>query len=221
MLGGAAAIVLVLVVAVIVLTRPDDQESAADAPVTLPPAGVEVPHDRNTAGDPNAPVKVIEWGDYQCPACAVFARQFEQRLMQEYVVPGQVFFEFRDFAFLDTRADGEESHDAAEASHCAADQGKFWEYHRTLYFNQGDAENAGFFARDRLIEMARLNGLDVDQFTTCLDDGTHEDEVVASSEEAQASNVNSTPTFSINGQVVSGANYDAIKQAIDAALAGQ
>src|SRR3990167_3005650 len=82
-------------------------------------------------GDQNAPVTIIEYGDYQCPFCGKFFKETEPTLRENYIKTGKVKFVYRDFAFL-----GQESLWAANAAQCAGEQGKFWEYHDYLYGNQ-------------------------------------------------------------------------------------
>lgn len=152
-----------------------------------------VPHEGRVLGDPNAPVHVIEWGDYQCPACKSFEQRFFPTILEQYIATGKVRWEFRDFAFI-----GPESTRAAEAAYCALDQGKFWEFHAALYTNQ-TGENVGSFTDRRLEEIARVVGLDVEAFRSCLRSGTHADEVRQMVNEARSLGVRATPSFSVNG----------------------
>jgi protein-disulfide isomerase len=161
---------------------------------------------------------VIEYADFQCPACGAFARTVEPQLIEDYVKTGKVTFEHREFPFLDDRASGDESDDASAAAYCAQDQGKFWAMHDQLYYNQ-EGENEGAFSRERLTRMAEAAGLDVPAFEECMASGEHEDEVSASYDEARAQGLNSTPTFFVDGQVVTGASYPELRDAIEAALA--
>jgi protein-disulfide isomerase len=217
LVGGAIAAAVVLAVVLIVLNLPGDEGDHPDVvAVTDPHPGVQA--DGRTLGDPNAPVTVVEYGDYQCPGCGQFARDLEPRLVEEYVAAGLVRFEFRDFAFLDQRADGSESQDSAAATFCAADQGAFWPYHATLYSNQ-HGENEGAFTRDRLREMAAALGLNTGQFDSCLADGTHTADVEASNQSADELGLGGTPSFVVNGQVIDYTGYDSLAAAIDAALA--
>jgi protein-disulfide isomerase len=218
LVGGAVAAAVVLAIVLIVLNLPGDDRDHPDVvAATDPHPGVQ--SDGRTLGDPNAPVTVVEYGDYQCPGCGQFARDLEPRLVEEYVAAGLVRFEFRDFAFLDQRADGNESQDAAAAAFCAADQGAFWPFHATLYSNQ-HGENEGAFTRDRLREMAVALGLNTDQFDSCLDDGMHTADVEASNRSADELGLGGTPSFVVNGQVIDYTGYDSIAAAIDTALAG-
>lgn len=139
----------------------------------------------------------------------------EPQLIKDYVETGKVTFEYRDYAF-----GGQESLDAAAASDCALDQGKFWQYHDTLFLNQ-HGENQGAFSRDRLKEMAKQIGLDTAKFNQCLDSNAHAKDVSDSTSAAAQAGFPGTPSFAVNGQKVNYNGYDSLKSAIDAALAGQ
>ncbi|MCL5019399.1 MAG: thioredoxin domain-containing protein [Patescibacteria group bacterium] len=95
-------------------------------------------------GKPDAPVTIIEFADYQCPFCERYYTDAEKNIMEDYVKTGKVKFIFRNYAFL-----GPESILAAEGGYCAAEQGKFWEYHNFLYEHQGP-ENSGTFSKENL-----------------------------------------------------------------------
>jgi len=135
------------------------------------------------------------------------------QLVSNYVEPGIVRFEFHDYAFR-----GPEAVRAAEAAACAADQGAYWRYHDTLYLNQSGPNS---FTDVRLKQMAETLGLDTGTFNQCLDSGEKKAAVEASIAEAQAQGSDSTPTIIINGtEIAEWHDYNAVKQAIDAELAG-
>jgi protein-disulfide isomerase len=135
------------------------------------------------------------------------------QLVQDYIATGKATLEFRDLAFL-----GQESIDAAQAAACALDQGKFWQYHDTLYQNQ-NGENLGTFSKSRLKAVAKQMGLDTGKFNQCLDSGAKQNDVQAMINEARAKKVQQTPTFFVNDQMVMNYNgYDSLKAAIEAAL---
>lgn len=213
MFGGAAAAAIVLGLILIVINQDNDGE-AANEPVSVqtgPPA--EIPREGQILGDPDAPVKIVEYGDFQCPACGQFAVNIKPQLVQDYIATGQVSFEYRNFAFL-----GEESMRAARASLCAMEQDKYWAYHDTLYHNQA-GENKGAFAERRLVQMAEELDMDVDAFEECLDSDKYRDEVTAMTQQGQEEGVNATPTFFINGAKVEGvSNYESLREDIEAAL---
>ena len=168
---------------------------------------------RHFRGDPNAPVTMIEFGDFQCPFCGRFFIQTEPQVNQAYIESGKVRFGYVHFAFL-----GSESTWAAEASECASDQDKFWEYHDKLYGSQS-GENQGAFSKDNLKNFAQELGLDSQAFNECLDSGKYASLVQQQTDFSSSINVRSTPTFLINGQAVIGAQpFEIFQQTIDALL---
>jgi predicted DsbA family dithiol-disulfide isomerase len=169
----------------------------------------------NTMGDPNAPVHIIEYGDFQCPYCLQFWRETEPQLIEQYVNTGKVYFEYRSFPII-----GPESAWAAEGAYCAGDQGKFWEYHDTLFTNW-TGENVGDFTKEKLITYAEALDLDMDEFVSCLSEEKHKGTVEQDLAEAEASGVRATPTFFINGIKFEGAYpFNDLKQFIEDALNG-
>ena len=170
----------------------------------------------NTKGPADAPVTIVEFSDFQCPYCR---RSFETvipQILKNYVAQGKVRFVYKHFAFL-----GQESIWAAEASECAADQGKFWEYHDELFKKAGMAggENAGYFTKDGLIQYADALNLDMPRFTSCILGDLTLSRVNQDLQEGRSLNVRSTPTFFVNQTLLIGAQpWDAFVNAIDAAL---
>ncbi len=164
-------------------------------------------------GNKNAKVEVIEFGDFQCPFCGRFYTDVEKQLIKDYVDTGKVKFAFRHYAFL-----GQESTSAAEASECANEQNKFWEYHNYLYENQ-KGENQGAFSKDNLKSFATTLGLNASQFNTCLDSGKYTKNVTNDFADGQKAGVNGTPATFVNGQLVSGAQpFASFKTLIDQEL---
>lgn len=211
---SVAGVAILLAAALILVPRLGGGETSAIAIAPDPVANIA--HDGQTLGDPNAPVKVVEWANYQCPFCNQFWQTSESTLVNDYIATGKVHFEYNDLTFQ-----WQESVDASEAATCAMDQGKFWQYHDTLFKNQ-KAENSGGFSESRLKKMAEGIGLDMDKFNKCVDDRTAGDTVKASDQKAQQLNINATPTFFVNGvQVQNYTGWGSVKAAIDAALAGQ
>ncbi len=141
----------------------------------------------------------------------------EPQLIKDYVATGKVKLEYRDFAWKTATT---ESQDAAAASDCALDQGKFWQYHDTLFQNQ-HGEDQGAFTRDRLKQIAKDMGLDTAKFNQCLDSGQHAKDVENSSSSATAAGFNGTPAFLLNGQPYNYSNWGNLKSSIDAILAKQ
>jgi protein-disulfide isomerase len=149
-------------------------------------------------GNPNAPITIIEFSDYQCPFCGFFAQEVLPRLKAEYIDTGQVKFFYRDYAFLDEKPGitGRESHWAAEAARCAAEQGKFWEYHDHLFRNQ-QGENEGNFSKEYLKLFAQEIIFDKGEFNNCLDSGRYVKEILDDIASAQDYGIKGTPSFFI------------------------
>lgn len=174
-----------------------------------------IPSYAHVAGQATAPLTMVEWADFQCPFCRSFATDIEPRLMEDLVADGKVRFVFRHMAFL-----GEESRRAAQASECAGDQGKFWEYHDKLFANW-NGENRGAFADDNLRRFAGELRLDQIQFDACFNSGKYVKRVDDDRQAARDLGVNSTPTFFFNGEKVEGTprDYEPLKAAIEAQIA--
>lgn len=168
---------------------------------------------RHFKGDENAPVTVIEFADFQCPYCGLFARDAARRIDEQYVASGRVRFGYQHFTFL-----GPESQWAAEASECAADQDRFWAYHDLLFASQ-QGENQGAFNKDNLKQFASTVGLDRTLFDNCLDSGKYTALVSGQTHALSSLGVSSTPTFVVNGQAVVGAqSFESFQQVIDQEL---
>lgn len=211
---AAVVIGLVAVAALVVASGGLGGDSAAVAQPDFDPPAQELRVGRSL-GDPDAPVKIEAFEDPQCPACGQFTDRIEPLLISEYVADGTVFFTYKDFPFL-----GQESFDGAAAMRVAEEMdGKFWDYHDVIFFNQ-DGENQGSFASDRLADMAELVGLDRDQFLAELDDPKYLEAVAAELAEGQERGVNSTPTLFVNGQIMRGVpDWEELSAIIEAAAA--
>ncbi|MCE7858500.1 MAG: hypothetical protein DYG86_01790 [Chloroflexi bacterium CFX2] len=177
----------------------------------------------NAAGDPEAPITITEYSDYQCPYCRLFYENTEPSLMDQYVADGTVYFVYKSVgAFI-----GPESKAAAEASYCAADQGKFWEMHDILFANQ-TGENVGAYSERRLEAMADELDLDRSLFDDCMSSGKYDELADQDAADATAAGIQATPsfilTYEVNGEtkmrVIQGAqSIDIFAQEIEAALA--
>jgi protein-disulfide isomerase len=174
----------------------------------------------NTLGDPNAPVKVEEYADFQCPACAAWSQTLEQQFIQKYVQSGKVQFIFHVFSFIDDRSTMNESKNAAAAAYCAMDQGKFWEYHDYLYSNQ-TGENVGDFTDRRLAAFADKLGLNMSEFNSCYSSGKYKQRVLDEKADSEKLAINSTPSFVVDGKLVPLIKFSDLDAAIDAALAAK
>lgn len=160
-------------------------------------------------GDPNAPVTIIEFSDFECPYCARGSETMKQ-IRDTYVAEGKVKLVFKDFPLGFHKY----AIKAAEASMCAYEQDEFWAYHDLLFENQ-DALDI-----DSLKKYAGEIGLTTDDFNECLDSSRYASEVERDLLEGQAVGVSGTPAFFINGKLVSGAQpYSTFVAMIEAELA--
>lgn len=155
--------------------------------------------DGNAMGDPNAPIKIEEFSDYQCPYCARFVKDTEAQIEDTFVADGTVYFVYRSFGdFI-----GAESKAAAEAAYCAGDQNKYWEYHDILFANQ-TGENVGAFTDRRLQAFAETLNLDMNAFNSCFNSGKYSDRVNQDRVDGTAAGVTGTPAFvlsyTVNGE---------------------
>ncbi|MDO9443700.1 MAG: thioredoxin domain-containing protein [Dehalococcoidia bacterium] len=213
--AGALGLVVVALAVLIWANRPG---GTAGGDPYVPQERVQV--NGRVEGDPNAPVKIIEYADFQCPFCKRFADDTSRQLVAEFVETGIASVEFRHFAFL-----GPDSVRAAEASECAADQNLFWAYHDVLFLRQG-AENSGVYSAANLKSYAREvadehDGFDLDAFALCLDSGAKRAVVEEMTRQADALGIQSTPSFLVNGVALAGAQPIENFRAAIAAAQGQ
>lgn len=161
-----------------------------------------------SVGDPNAPVKVIEYSNYTCSHCKDFALTSEEPFVKKYVDTGKVYFTFHNFPF-----EGDTTGPGVAASHCAADQNAFWQYKKQLFTYSG---YPGGFDTKSLYDYANRLDLDRVAFKTCFESPVTQAKIVADRAEAIAQKINATPTFNVNGSLVF---VDTLDATIDAELA--
>lgn len=192
-----------------------DTGTTAPAPAPTPAPSPtlnleELADEDKILGDPNAPITIVEFSDFECPFCGRFYSQTLGQLKEEYIDTGKVKLIYRDFPL----SFHPQAQPAAEAAECANEQGKFFEFHDLIFENQSLLGPATYS------QWAADLGLDVEQFDSCLDDGKYRAEVQADFAAGQAAGVSGTPTFFINGQKIVGAQpFSVFKQIIDAELA--
>jgi len=166
-------------------------------------------------GNSKAKVTIVEFADFRCPFCEQFFSNTEPQIIKDYVDTGKVKFAFRNFAFL-----GAASVTAADASECANDQGKFWDFYNYLYKNQPSESDTSMYNTDTLTQAAVSLGMNDNTFRTCLDGKKDESKTNADLSDGQKAGVSGTPSFFINGISLVGAEpYSAFKAIIDQELA--
>ena len=145
-------------------------------------------------GNPNAPITIVEFGDYQCHQCHNWFVNTKPMIMRDYIETGKANLVFVDFAFL-----GKDSPKAAQATYCADDQNKYWEYHGTLYTSQESKIDNGWANTERLKAFAFSLNLDMELFNECLDSDKYSKRIQYNSQQARDNGVNGTPGFFIVG----------------------
>jgi protein-disulfide isomerase len=140
-------------------------------------------------GNSNAPITVLEWGDYQCTFCYRFHENTLNIINEDFIKTGKVKLVFKDFPL-----NGPDSLLAAEASYCAEDQEKYWQYHDELYKNWG-GERTGWITRESLDRFAVTVDLDLLEFDTCLNEHKYQNRVIALYEFGKEIGIDATPSF--------------------------
>lgn len=168
-------------------------------------------------GDPDAPVSIVLYEDFQCPYCVQFFDETESAIRTAYVETGKAKIVYRHFPLVQIHP---EALPAAEASECAKDQGKFWEYHDELYRSESSAIAETTLNRALYDSIATKLGLNMGEFKSCVDSGKHRAFVQAQGDEAATKyGVRSTPTIFVNDQKVEGAYpFSTFQTLIDAEL---
>ena len=142
-------------------------------------------------GSETAPITIIEFGDYQCEYCYLWFHNTRADIIDNYIETGKAKLVFLDLPFL-----GRDSIIAAQATYCAEDQGKYWDYHNTLYNFQEEIDS-GWASKDRLIAFAFDLEMNLDEFTDCMDTTKYGKRVKANYDEAIKHGVEQTPMFII------------------------
>jgi len=155
------------------------------------------------AGSPLAKVHIVEFSDFECPACGVAYGTLE-RVKQDF--NSDIYLTYRHFPLSALHPFAQK---AAEASECAAEQGKFWEMHGQLF------ENQQALAASDLRQYASGLGLDVDQFSSCLDSGKYAPIVASDYSAGIGVGVDSTPSFFINGKKYGNLTYEQFRSVIE------
>lgn len=188
----------------------DQLKAAAKVEINLPEPvmpKVEVAATGPAKGAENAPVTIVEFSDFECPFCSRVNDTVKQ-VMEKY--DGKVRVVFRDYP-LPFHASAPK---AAEAGHCAAEQGKFWEMHDQLFSNQKALDVASMKG------YAKNIGLDQAKFDECLDSGRMAEAVKKNQEAGEEAGVQGTPAFFVNGTPISGAvPFEEFQKVIDKELA--
>ncbi|CAB4337167.1 unannotated protein [freshwater metagenome] len=203
---------MVTLVAVILLGKPiNDIVNPREISQTIPAVassenGYAISFNTELTGVPVVDI----YEDFQCPVCLEF-ESVNMKYIESLITEKKATVHYHILSFL-----GDESVRAANASACAADEGKFMQFHNGLYANQPQAENSGEWSDERLIAIGATAGIASDAFEKCVKNKGYEGWVSKSAEAAAKANINSTPTVFVNGkeidrqtQYMSAANFKA------------
>ncbi|RKN46833.1 DsbA family protein [Streptomyces hoynatensis] len=193
------------------------QDAEASAPAADPSLAALARRDADdplAVGEADAPVVMIEYADFQCAFCGIYARDTYPRLLEEYVDAGKLRIEFRNFPIY-----GPESDAAARASWAAGQQGRFQEFYRVA-FGEEFHQNSGRFEEDNLRRLAEQAGVaDLDRFAADMESSAADEAVGGDAQEALNVGVTTPPLFLVNGRPLQGAQQlDKFEEAIDLAL---
>jgi protein-disulfide isomerase len=231
-LGGVLAAAAVVVVVAIVVSSGGGGDKASNRPQAAQTASGAIPGQKESSemlagipqkgiylGNPNAPVRLVEFADLQCPICREYSLQSLPQLVQDYVRTGKVRMEFRNLSFL-----GPDSVTAGRAAAAAAQQDKLWNFADVLYFNQGE-ENSGYVTPQFLDRINKAAGVDSAEADAYAKSAASQEPLGAANTMANQYGVNATPTILVGkrGGTLKAVDADATdvaayKSAIDAVL---
>ncbi len=165
-------------------------------------------------GNANAPLTIIEFGDFQCPFCTKFSQEIEPQLRTNYIDTGKAKMVYKPLAFLDSQSQYKESQNAVAAVECAKEQGKFWDFHDAIFkFEYGElqkemagqlqtTENIGVLNRALFQRIAGDLKMDTNKFLSCYDSGKYANAYQTYMQEGEAAMPQGigTPAVFVNGQ---------------------
>ncbi|MFN2221367.1 MAG: DsbA family protein, partial [Candidatus Promineifilaceae bacterium] len=177
-------------------------EPPQQAPAAAPTPAAFADDFAGAMGDPDAPVTIVEFTDYQCPYCSQHSLQTLPSIVSELVDTGRVYYILKDLPLDQLHPDARA---AAEAARCAGDQGAYWAMHDALFANQSEWAGQGDAATALFVDYAAELGLDDAEMTACLESSRFEDAVAANVAEARTLGISGTPMFFVDGYPLNGA----------------
>jgi len=193
--------------------------SATQEPViSITPKAINAQVDGLHLGDPNALVKIDVYEDFRCSACMLYTQNYESQIIQTYVETRKAYYTFHSFIVIDGNDGTDASYQSANAAMCAAEQGRFWDYHDTLFANQV-TESASLFTDERLVLMAQNLNLNMTAFNQCFQAKKFAPDIQNDISQARSLNLTFTPSILVDGTLIQ--SFDQLSTVIDAALAGK
>ena len=198
----------------------DGNQQASPTPVANPEKLIVAGNP--SIGDSKAKVTIVEFSDFQCPYCRMFYEETYGQLKKDYIDTGKVRLVFKDYPLPFHPS----AQPAAMGGQCAAEQGKFWQYHDKIFSEQQKREadpskvsTTITFSVNDIKSWAAQVGVNTAQFNSCLDSGKYKNNVQADTDLGNTYGVSGTPSFFVNGTLLVGAQpYSAFKQLIDQEL---
>jgi protein-disulfide isomerase len=200
-LGGVLAAAAVVVV-VAILVSGGGGDNASDRPQAAQTSSGAIPGQKESAemlagipqkgiylGKADAPVRLVEFADLQCPICREYSLQSLPQLVQDYVRTGKVRMEFRNLSFL-----GPDSITAGRAAAAAAQQNKLWNFADVFYYNQGE-ENSGYVTQEFIDRINKAAGVDSAEADAFAKSDASQEPLGAANTMANQLGVNATPTI--------------------------
>lgn len=217
LLGVAGLIILLAVVLVFVASRSGGSSTTSDWTKNLNDAHAQLPGDLANGlklGKEDAPIKLTEYEDFQCPICLKYTALQEPALVEEYVKTGKMQIIYQTLPVLKT-----ESVRAGMAAQCVADQNKFWDFHSKLFTVQAEAGqgttekvNVGRFSDAKLREYAQGVGADLAKYDACFASPDTLQKVQEQERAARGLGLSGTPSFVINGSPFTSGIPDSVDQ---------
>ena len=197
------AVVAIIIAAIAVMST--DPESIKADTIKPDKLSLDTRNGSPVLGDPEAPITIIEFGDYQCPFCKRWNENTKPLLEERVIEPGIANLIYVDFPII-----GPDSVKVHAGSYCANDQGLYWQYHDHAYANQGHENDGWANAENVKILASKINGLDSETFNECMDSKKYEQRVNDNRKIASDAGSRSTPSFIIispdgSGETIVGA----------------
>jgi protein-disulfide isomerase len=208
------ALAVIAVIGAGLIVRTAGHKSAGPRAIDVKPTAAQA--EGYLLGNANAPVQIMEFADFECPACGQFATITEPDVRKRIVDAGLASYRFFDFPLVEAHKN---TLAASNAAACAADQGKFWEMHDRLYYGQPEWSGETTSNPKKVFQRyVKEIGLDGDAWEKCFDEQRHLSRILSNRAEGERRGVNATPTFVIGSKMISGGiSYDQLKAYVDSA----